>query len=473
MPCMPDPVPGFGHMFPVIALKENMPTFAERLYKHTDKSMVGFYFLRKPGLLVRDPELVKCVLQTKFLSFRNNQLQLDWNNDPVMALNPFFTGDAHLWRTARARTTNHLSAKKLKSLFIIINEVCAKTDAYVDRKVQESGGLFECEIKEHFLKFTGEVVANSAFAIEGQSFEDNPDRFSFTNVAKTIFEPTVVNGIKQSLLFYMPDFAKLLKMSFLSNKADDYFRQTIKAIIKQRKQTSNSAPNDFLQFCLESNTVDDIDSIIADIIIFYSDVYETSSSTLAALFYYLSEYKDVQSKLREQILSVLEANKGEITYESLKDLNYLEQVMFEALRLCPPLGSQMKVCTEEVTLTGPDGLTCTLKPGSPVIVPGMALHRDSKYWPDPEVFNPDRFSPDNQANRNKYVYLPFGEGPRMCVGVRLATMMIKQVVCALLAEYSVEPSSKTKLPLEMEPTSFLTHIKGGLWAKFKKLGRDS
>lgn len=467
VPSMPNPVPGFGHMLPVIFLKENVAALTHRIYKQTNASMIGFFFLQRPGIVIREPELVKSVLQTNFSSFRNNILQVSEKADPVMSKNPFFTEDYHLWKTARARTTAHLSGKKLRYMFAIIQEVCKKMSDYTDRKIKENGGTFDCAMKEFFVRCTGEVVANAAFAVEGQSFEDNPEKMSFTRVAKNMLEPTFINGMKQALLFYLPSLASIFEISFLEKQSENYFKHTARSIIEQRKQ-AKIAPNDYLQFCMDLNG-DDMDSIVADLIIFYGDVYETSSTTMAIIFFYLSQNKEVQEKLRSEILNSIESTDGKLTYETLKVMNYLDQVMYESSRLLMPLGALMKVCTEEITLEGSDGLKCHLKPGDPVFISTHGMNLDSKYWPDPKVFDPERFSPENQAKRHKYVFLPFGEGPRMCIGMRFGIMLVKLVVSHMLTKYSLEYSSKTIEPLEMEPTTFMTHIKGGLWIKFKKL----
>lgn len=315
-------------------------------------------------------------------------------------------------------------------------------------------------------------MANTAFAIQGQSFEDNPSRLSFTNVAKTIFEPNLLNGIKLALIIYLPDIAKLLSVGFLQKKTDAYFRENIKAVLKQRKSLTNP-PNDFLQFVIESNSEADLDSIIADVILFYADVYGTSSTTMSLLFYHLSRNGEVQEKLRDHILSILETTNGAVTYESLKSMYYLDQVIYETLRLTPTLGTQLKFCTEEITLTGSDGLTCNLQPGHRVFISQFGLHNDSKYWPDPEVFDPERFSLENQARRNKSTFIGFSEGPRMCVGMRLAVMLVKLATVSLITEYSVEHSPKTKVPLELDPISVVTLYKGGLWAKFRRLNKEN
>ncbi|KAJ8680137.1 hypothetical protein QAD02_015924 [Eretmocerus hayati] len=471
VPCLPNPVPGLGHMMPIITLKQSLQDFVLNAYGQTDASVIGFYFVRKPAIIVRDPELVKSVLVTNFNSFRNNSIQLNEKSDPVMAKNPFFATDPDTWKTSRTRTVQHLSGRKLGQLFIIVNEVVVKMHSYVIRKIDENNGSFEYETKDFFTKYTGEVVANAAFAIEGQSFHDNPDKWCFDNVAKTLFEPTLLNGMKQALLFYLPEVGHSLGVSFLQKSTDQYFRENLKATLKQRKEVK-SPPHDFLQFCIDSNEKDDVDNIIADLIVFYGDVYETSSSSLSSVFYHLSKHQDIQEKLREHIANVMKKYGNQITYESLKEMNYLEQVIYEALRITPPFPSNLKVCTEEITLQGSDGLKIHLKPGNPVLVPIVALHGDEKHWPNAQDFDPDRFCQENQTDRNKFVFLPFGEGPRQCPGMRFAMMLMKLATASLIHKFSIAHSHKTKEPLEIEPSSIITYVKGGLWAKFEKLNQS-
>ncbi|OXU20779.1 hypothetical protein TSAR_005269 [Trichomalopsis sarcophagae] len=471
VPSLPDPLPIFGHMLPVITLRDNIGTFAERLHWYNkDASMLGFHFMGQPALLVREAELVKIVLQANFSSFRSNLLQLSERNDPVLSKNPFFINEPGRWKETRMRIGSHLTGTKLGRLFVIVDQVVRQMKSFTDRRIG-SNGFYECELKGYFVRCTGEVVANAAFAIHGQSFEDQPERLSFYEMAKTIFEPTTINGIKQALLFYLPAFGELLGVSFLQKSTDAFFRENVTAIIKQRReQNASEPPSDFLQYCIDAAPEQDIDAIVADVIIFYMDMYETSSTSLASIFYQLSRHPDIQAKLREHVTEVVQSEgDGRVTYESLKRMTYLDQVINEALRILSPLGALTKLCSEPIRLTGSDGITCELRPGDPVFVSIQALHLDEKYWPDPERFDPDRFAAENEAQRNKMAFLVFGEGPRMCVGMRLGLMVVKMTIANLLMNYQVEASPKTKLPLEIDPTSIVSNVKGGLWARFQKL----
>lgn len=369
---------------------------------------------------------------------------------------------------ARARAINHFSSQKLRHLFLIVHDVSSKFCAYIERKITESkDGSFECNLGKLFLKFTGEIVANAALSIEGHSFEDNPPKYAFTKLA-SVFQPSVANGINQALFFFLPAIARFFGLRQVNKKTDRYFREHLKATIKQRRQ-SNTKQNDYLQFCLDDNGEDNLDSIVSDVFLFFIDVHETSGFAASAMLYFLATNKKVQEKLRDDLNIILRETGGTVTYESLKNMDYLDQIMKESLRLMPPLSSLMKVCTKEITLQGTDGITCRLEKGNLVFISTMGLHMDPEHYPEPKVFDPDRFSSENTANRNKYLYLPFNEGPRMCLGMRFASIILKLSTANLISKFSVEYSSKTMEPLEFDSRTFLTQVKGGLWAKFKKL----
>lgn len=102
----------------------------------------------------------------------------------------------------------------------------------------------------------------------------------------------------------------------------------------------------------------------------------------------------------------------------------------------------------------------------------MSVHRDSEYYPNPEEFNPDRFSPDMgglKSYKDKGVFLAFSDGPRICLGMRFGTTQSKAAVVEIVKNYSITSSSKTRDKYVIDPKSFLTMPMGGLWINLKKL----
>jgi cytochrome P450 family 4 len=109
------------------------------------------------------------------------------------------------------------------------------------------------------------------------------------------------------------------------------------------------------------------------------------------------------------------------------------QVFKEAMRLFPPVILHGRVAMTEIDL----GNGHILPKGTTIVIPAYCIHRDAKHFPDPGKFDPDRFSPQNSANRHPYAYTPFGMGRRMCVGHMFATMEAKTILSTVLRRYRV------------------------------------
>jgi cytochrome P450 family 28 len=155
-------------------------------------------------------------------------------------------------------------------------------------------------------------------------------------------------------------------------------------------------------------------------------------------------------------------------------MEYLEQVCNETLRLYPPAATLAKKCTEDIELnySKTETKTVLIEKGTSVVVPIWSLHRDSQFYSCPETFNPDRFSAENGGAKyfkEKGMFFPFGDGPRICLGMRFALAQSKAAIVEVVEKYEILKSAKVQLPLTIVPTEFLNIPVGGLWAKFKPI----
>uniref|UniRef100_A0AAQ4S9R8 unspecific monooxygenase n=1 Tax=Gasterosteus aculeatus aculeatus TaxID=481459 RepID=A0AAQ4S9R8_GASAC len=173
--------------------------------------------------------------------------------------------------------------------------------------------------------------------------------------------------------------------------------------------------------------------------------YETSATTLAFLAYNLARNPEVMKRLQEEIDSTF-PNKGAVRYEELLQMEYLDSVVNESMRLYPPAGRLDRVAKKTVEIRG-----ITIPKDMIVMIPVYALHRDPDLWPEPEEFKPDRFSKQNKRSINPYTYLPFGTGPRNCLGMRFALVLVKLALVEVLQNYSFSVCGETEIPLTMDP----------------------
>ncbi|XP_054712574.1 cytochrome P450 3A19-like [Uloborus diversus] len=188
--------------------------------------------------------------------------------------------------------------------------------------------------------------------------------------------------------------------------------------------------------------------LVAQSILFLLAGYDTTASTLSFASYLLAINPDVQDKLFSEISDTLSSTSGELNYEALQSMKYLDCVISETLRLYPPATRLERTADEDYEL-GVMGIT--IPKGMLVTIPSIALHKDPKYFPDPEKFNPDRFSPQERGKRDIYVYMPFGSGPRNCVGMRFALLEVKVCLAFIVSYFRIKKCPETKVPLEFFP----------------------
>ncbi len=180
--------------------------------------------------------------------------------------------------------------------------------------------------------------------------------------------------------------------------------------------------------------------------------HETTASTLSWAFYLIDQHPEVRERLHAEAVEVLGDRRP--TYEDLRRLTYTNQVIQEVMRLYPPVWILTRQAQEDDVVGG-----YHIPAGADVLVCPYSLHRHPAFWPDPDRFDPERFAPDAAADRPRYAYIPFGAGPRFCVGNHLG-MMEATFVLALAArdvKLSLRPG------YEAVPEAMLSlRVRGGL-----------
>lgn len=185
--------------------------------------------------------------------------------------------------------------------------------------------------------------------------------------------------------------------------------------------------------------------------------HETTALTLAWSFYLCAFDPNVQDRARAEAQSVLQGRAA--TAEDLPRLPYIRQIIDEALRLYPPAAIISRTALAKDTLCGTQ-----INPGDTVIIPIYALHRSHLLWTDPDQFDPDRWA--GGAKPDRYAYLPFGDGPRICIGASFAVQEAVIILATLLGRFRF----KSVKGVDPDPVMIITlRPEGGVWLEVEPI----
>ncbi|XP_066993578.2 cytochrome P450 4C1 isoform X2 [Anabrus simplex] len=226
-------------------------------------------------------------------------------------------------------------------------------------------------------------------------------------------------------------------------------------IIKQRRAEYKAEVNDptntegrvskrkhlaFLDLLIEisekEHTLTDRD-IQEEVDTFMFEGHDTTTSAICWALYLLGKHPDIQERVVEELNGIFGDSDRSPTHDDLSSMKYLEQVIKETLRLYPSVPAFSRQLETDIELLGH-----TVPAGANISVLPLFLHRDPKLYPDPEKFDPDRFSVEACQNRHPYSYLPFSAGPRSCIGQRFALMEEKVVLSTVLRNFRLESLDK-------------------------------
>lgn len=268
------------------------------------------------------------------------------------------------------------------------------------------------------------------------------------------------------LITFFPILKKFYRRPFVSNEVNDYFRDLMRQAIALRKE-KNIQRDDYLNFLLEMKKKKPMEEIemAAHTVTFFLDGYETSSVVIAMTLYELAKNPRVQQKLRDEINRSYPLN-----FESIHAMPYLDQVIHEALRMHPPLGVINRIATEETHIKTSKDKTIKIDKDLTVTIPAWSFHHDPEYYDDPEEFRPERFDPENGGIK-KYmdmgVFLAFGNGPRICLGMKFALTQMKMGISELVRNFTLSLNEKSSADVIYDPKTFINYPVGGVWVNFE------
>lgn len=466
------PVPIFGTEIDYLLGRKSTNDVVLQNYRAFEGHKLGLIYQgSRPSIVIRDVEILKHITIKDFEHFNDffiEEVEAAGIGDETLI---FSFGEK--WRRAKSALHQAFRVRHVK-------DVLPKLDFCIRRSLDQldtyakTGEAFQMDLKVVQPLFL-DCIGHAVCGVQIDAARDTESEF------------TKMIGLLQSsvfrlvLLFVAPELMCFFKIPVFDDKASSYLRGLIQQLLKDHKE--KKIYDDMMGVHVrlqeetekkqkqEPNNTELIPMtdhmIIGSVMQFFFDGILTAGTVIEAGLYFLAKHPELQDKAYEEIQQVMGDRMSEgssladlpmITDEDLLNMKYVEQIYDESARFgCFPFVSRN--CTKDYIIPGTN---IKVPKGFPVYLPILGFHMDEKYFPEPDRFNPDRFSPENRGNIVGGTYFPFGQGPRMCLGKNFARIEGKSFLANLLRSFKIHIHEKSVKNLEWSVEGS-GKIKGGLW----------
>ncbi|RVE51552.1 hypothetical protein evm_003822 [Chilo suppressalis] len=451
----------------------------ETYWKYPKEKVVGIFRSSSPGLVIRDANFVKRILTTDFAYFHMRGLNQHPEVFEPLFRNIFFA-EGDVWRLLRQRMTPAFTSGKLRAMFPLIGSRAERLQAYTAAAAAAGRTL---DARDLMARYTTDFIGACGFGLDTDSLNDESS--AFRKLGANIFN----FRFRDILTLYLKDmFPEIFKNFKIMGQVEDEIISLVKAIMKERNYQP-AGRNDFIDLLLEckskglmigesmtkvkedgtpemaSMELDDV-TMAAQVFIFFVAGFETSSSATSFTLHQLAYHPEIQKKVQDEIDRVLLKHNNKLNYDAIKEMTYLDWTFKEGMRMFPSLGYLLRKCARQYTF--PD-TNITIDAGIRVFIPVQAMQMDPLYFDNPEEFRPERFDPEVFDSSLKYVFLPFGTGPRACIGERMGQMQSLAGLAAVLSRFTVRPAPESvRQPSVMPASGVIQIIRGGVPLLFEE-----
>ncbi|CAG9766996.1 unnamed protein product [Ceutorhynchus assimilis] len=455
------PIPFLGNLWPTLKMQQTLGEWLCDKCRETNQDYFGIYVLDQPVLVVQSPKMIKQILQKDFVYFQNRSASVPRKN-LVLSSNLFFAKNTK-WKMVRSHVTPVFSSGKIKLMFAhILNETTAMID-YIDGLVNMS----DVESKEICAKYSTNVIAKCAFGVDAKSFES--EQAEFRKLGRRIFDFRYSTAIRQFTCFLFPNIVQWFNISVIDDDTLARLKIIFLEVYNSRLSSGNFEGNDLVDILIEATkNLPEFDEnvLLGQAIQFFLAGFETTGSILSFTLYELCLDQEIQEKLREEIFEITKKHNNSITYESISEMKYLDMCVTETLRKYPSVPFLDRVTDSTYKIAGTDII---LDKGIPIYIPLFGVHYNPDIYPDPHKYNPERFRDKSRLNKESLTYLPFGEGPRICIGIRFGLLVVKLGLIAILQKFKLEATDNTPIPMKFASRSIVLQADKGIPLKFVPL----
>ncbi|XP_025417274.1 probable cytochrome P450 6a13 isoform X2 [Sipha flava] len=428
-------------------LEHQVDTF-DRIYKQfPDEKYCGLYKMKTPYLMIRDPELINKIIVKDFSYFTDRGFDGVYTDPAINVMaNSLLFLKGQKWRMMRQKLKSGFTPNKIISMHDKINECAEHLMKNIDEKLKHTDQI---QVKQAMGNYSTDVIGTCVFGLKLDTIKN--DNSEFRKHAKKIFHQSRFKlFLIQILQTISLKLVKSLKLQLFPRDSTTFFYSVFKSVINHREE-NNVVKNDLTQILVEAKK----ELLFNDNL---TDKNKFMESDIIAL------NKHVQDKLRKEINTNIEKHGAQLNNNFIMDLHYANMVLNETARMYSITCVLLREATKMYNV--PDE-PIIIEKGQKIIIPLYNIHNDPKYYPDPQIFNPERFSTEQNFKRMNGTFIPFGDGPRMCLGKRLAEIEMLLILSKVLTKYEILPCEKTEIPLDIKNGSGFISSKNEIWLNFK------
>ena len=384
-------------------------------------------FLHKSASLVSHPDLIREVLVTRSAEFPKSARSLKFLQRPLRL--GLVTNNGRFHRKQRRLLQPAFVPSRVNTYDTIVSEYTAKMlDNWRDGEIRD--------LSEEMTDVTMFIAARTLFNADVAEDARKVGR------AIADIQRCVMKNYSRGFMF--PNFVPI-EVNRTMNRAIRDFDDVVMAIIDKRRKGEYQDQKDILSILLqpdeETGELMDMRQIRDEVATLFGAGHETTSHALTWTWCLLAQHPEIQEKLYEEVTRVLGDRIP--TADDMEELRYVQMVFMEGMRIYPPvwvLNSRQPA--QEVELGG-----YRIPAGELLFISPYAMHHQERYFPDPEKFNPERFAPENEKNIKRYTYIPFGAGPRVCIGNNFALMEGTLILAYIARRFRMELAPEAKVEM--------------------------
>jgi cytochrome P450 len=401
-----------------------------------EKDFIARSFLWRRAFIVNEPDGIRRVLLDNASNYRKSELTRRLLEPGIGR--GLLTSEGDTWRRHRRIMAPAFDPKSVAGYLPTMVKV---TISMLERWAALSQGS-DIDINKEMMHTTLHIISKAMFSVDSDEIVNVVER-GVEEYQKSV-RPTLLD------LLHAPVWLTRVFSPRKPIPALSEFDRSVDALIDSRLNHADGGPADLLSRLIAARD-DDTGTIMSrreirdQVVTIFMAGHETTAQALSWTFYLLAQNPSAEGRLRAEVRDVLAG--GPAKSEHLKELRYTRMVLEESMRLFPPAHTLARQAILEDRIG-----EHRIPAGSVVLIGPWLLHRKPSLWSEPDKFDPDRFTAERSRDRHRFAYIPFGAGPRICIGAAFAMQEASVILSMVLGRYRF----KLKHGMEVQPQGLIT-----------------